>query len=502
MGTYFSEREFAQVEPAEGAFRSPIPTQVISNGEFNPPAQTSQQKQVEARIKELADTYGKKLGMDRRRFLQTASGMAAAFVAMNNVFGKVFDVSEAEAADPMVAQARADGTKGQFIMDVQTHWVRDDYNQEGFIGFLKDVNQLEKSGLDPSKITVYDVKFENFVRQVYLNSDTSVAILSGAPFDDRSWEFVSNQAIADGVKMVNNTAGSTRLLGHAVLTPGQPGWMDEVDKTLAERPPASWKMYTIGDPLSAKTKYPFRLDDEKLMYRFYEKADKAGIRNICIHKGLMPADYEQSWANVWQYQTAWDLPKVAKDWPQLNFIIYHGCFRAFMDPPGAAMAEFEKTGDIKWVTELSRVPDKSGTQNVYAEMGTSFASTCVLDPKFAAAMLGTWIKGLGASNVLWGTDSVFHGSPQWQIEALRRLEIPEDMQKKYKFAPLGPANGRVKNQIFGLNSASMYNINLRASYPRFTEDKFAQIKKEYRTAGTLDSLRDNAAHGWIAKRSA
>src|SRR5262249_11763330 len=65
----------------------------------------------------------------------------------------------------------------------------------------------------------------------------------------------------------------------------------------------------------------------------------------------------------------------------------------------------------------------------------------------------------------------------------------------------GPANGRVKNQIFGLNSASMYSINLRASYPRFTEDKFAQIKKEYRTAGTLDSLRDNAAHGWIAKRS-
>ena len=123
------------------------------------------------------------------------------------------------------------------------------------------------------------------------------------------------------------------------------------------------------------------------MYRFYEKADKAGIRNICIHKGLMPADYEQSWPGVWQYQTAWDLPKVAKDWPQLNFIIYHGCFRAFMDAPGAALAEFEKTGDIKWVTELSRVSDKSGTQNVYAEMGTSFAATCVIDPRFAAAML-------------------------------------------------------------------------------------------------------------------
>jgi predicted TIM-barrel fold metal-dependent hydrolase len=502
MGTYFSEREFDEVEPAENAFRSPIPTQVISNGEFNPPPQTAQQKQVEARIKELADTYGAKLGMDRRRFLRTASGMAAAFVAMNNVFGKVFDVSEAEAADPMMAQARADGTKGQFIMDVQTHWVRDDYNQEEFVGFLKSVNDLEKSGLDPSKISVYDVKFENYVRQIFLNSDTSVTVLSGAPFDDHSWEFLTNQAIAEGVKMVNKAAGSTRILGHAVVRPGQPGWMDEVDQALAERPPASWKMYTIGDPLSAKTKYPFRLDDEKLMYPFYEKIDKAGIRNICIHKGLMPADYEQSWAGVWKYQTAWDLPKAAKDWPQLNFIIYHGCFRAFMDPPGAALAEFEKTGDIKWATELSRVPEASGTHNVYAEMGTSFATTAVIDPRFAAALLGTWVKGLGSSNVVWGTDSVFHGSPQWQIEALRRLEIPQDMQKKWGFAPLGAANGAVKNQILGFNSARMYNINLRADYPRSTEDKFAQIKQEYRMAGTLDTLRDNAAYGYIAKRPA
>ena len=51
------------------------------------------------------------------------------------------------------------------------------------------------------------------------------------------------------------------------------------------------------------------------------------------------------------------------------------------------------------------------------------------------------------------------------------------------------------------NSASMFNINLRTSYPRFTEDEFAQTKKEYRTAGTRDSLRDNAAHGWIRRRA-
>jgi hypothetical protein len=104
--------------------------------------------------------------------------------------------------------------------------------------------------------------------------------------------------------------------------------------------------------------------------------------------------------------------------------------------------------------------------------------------------------------VVWGTDSVLYGSPQWQIEAMRRLEIPADMQKKHGFAPLGPATGPVKTQIFGLTSARLYNINLRADYPRLTTDRFAQIKEEYRLAGKLNDLRDNLAHGFIAKRTA
>ena len=114
-------------------------------------------------------------------------------------------------------------------------------------------------------------------------------------------------------------------------------------------------------------------------------------------------------------------------------------------------------------------------------MGTTFASTAIVSPRLTAAILGTWINGLGASNVVWGTDSVFHGSPQWQIDALRRLEIPEDMQEKYGFAPLGPADGAVKNQILGLNSARCYGLDLRADYSRFSEDKFAQIKAGLRS---------------------
>jgi predicted TIM-barrel fold metal-dependent hydrolase len=502
MGIYLSARELRQVESAEKAFRSPVPTQIISNGEFNPLPQTPQQQQVEARIKALADQHGARQGLDRRQFLRTGCGMAAAFVAMNAVFGTIFDVSEAEAADPARAAERAESLKGQFIFDDQTHFVHDKFEQQGLLGLAVYAAENWNPALtDKEKTDLYYYKFENYVRQIFLNSDTSVAVLSGAPFDDKSWEFLSNVQMREAADTVNKIAGSKRMLAHALARPGQPGWMDEVDHAIAELRPDSWKMYTIGDPLSAKTKYPWRLDDEKLVYPFYEKARQAGIRNICIHKGLMPADYEQSWAGVWKYNTHWDIGKAAKDWPDLNFIIYHGCLRAFQESPDAVLAKFEQTGEIEWASQLARIPQELGVTNVYAEMGTSFANSCTANPRFAAALLGTWIKGMGVDHVVWGTDSVLYGSPQWQIEALRRLEIPEDMQKKHGFAPLGPADSQVKNQILAYNSARLYNLNLRAAYPQLTGDKFAQIKHEYRLAGILDDLRDNAAYGFIAKHA-
>jgi hypothetical protein len=75
MGLYLSARELAQLESAENAFPSPVPTQIISNGEFNPLPQTVQQNRAEARIKELADQHGAKQGLDRRQFLRTSCGM-------------------------------------------------------------------------------------------------------------------------------------------------------------------------------------------------------------------------------------------------------------------------------------------------------------------------------------------------------------------------------------------------------------------------------------------
>jgi hypothetical protein len=111
-------------------------------------------------------------------------------------------------------------------------------------------------------------------------------------------------------------------------------------------------------------------------------------------------------------------------------------------------------------------------------------------------MLGQLVKGLGADHVVWGTDAVWTGSPQWQIEALRRLEIPEDMQKRYGFAPLGPADGPVKRAIFGENSARLYRYDRRAA---LATDRIAVARAAYETEGPG---RTNRRYGYVARPSA
>jgi hypothetical protein len=77
----------------------------------------------------------------RELALRTSCGMAAAFVALNDVFGPIFDVSPAEAAQPDAAAQRANGLAGQFILDDQVHFVRDDYRVEDILGLAEYAGQ-------------------------------------------------------------------------------------------------------------------------------------------------------------------------------------------------------------------------------------------------------------------------------------------------------------------------------------------------------------------------
>src|SRR5467141_870946 len=126
---WMSDEQLEQVAPAESEpFQSPVPTRMISNGEYMPHPQTEQQKHVEARIKELADMASKKLGISRRQFLSGSGGMAASFLAINEVFAnKFFKVDQVEMFEPEAF--KENGTPADlFVFDDQTHIVRSSTN--------------------------------------------------------------------------------------------------------------------------------------------------------------------------------------------------------------------------------------------------------------------------------------------------------------------------------------------------------------------------------------
>jgi predicted TIM-barrel fold metal-dependent hydrolase len=495
-----SDAERARLMGAEEiAFDSPIPLQVVSSDEFAPIPQTERQREVQARLATLADELAHRQRITRRQFLRTAAGMAAAFTAMNQVYGPLFDVGTAEAATPEAANERAAGLSKQFVFDGHTHFLRDDTRLEGFVRMREAVG---KAGWNPALVgkpqTLDDLKFENYLKEIFLDSDTKLAILSSAPSDVPGDWFLTNQMAAQARQRVNEQFGLPRLMNHAIFTPGQPGWLDEVDRALAQDGPCSFKGYTIGDNTHKElSRFAWRLDDEKLLYPFYEKVQRAGLRNICIHKGLFPPSVEQQYPHLREYCDVRDVGKAARDWPGLNFIIYHSGYRfPGGGTPEDALRQFDATGRIEWVSELAEIPAKYGVSNVYGDLGQVFATTTVSQPRLCAAIMGILMKGLGPQHIVWGSDAVWTGAPQWQLEGLRRLEIPEDMQRKFGFPPLGAATGPVKTAIFGENSARLYGLQPHAFAPE--RDRLATLRSEYRAAGGEPS---NLRYGYVVREA-
>jgi hypothetical protein len=144
------------------------------------------------------------------------------------------------------------------------------------------------------------------------------------------------------------------------------------------------------------------------------------------------------------------------------------------------------------VTDLAEIPSKFGVSNVYADVGQLFAQSTIADPRVSAVMMGQLVRGLGADHVVWGSDAIWTGSPQWQIEALRRLEIPEDLQKSHTLKPLGAADGPIKTAIFGENNARLYKYDKRQA---LATDRIAALKAEYEEHG---GQRSNLRYGYVA----
>ncbi len=245
--------EMKELLPAEEApFASPIPTQIVSSDEYLPVPQTAAQRQVEARLKELGASLAKRHGVSRRAFFQTAAGMAASYLVMNEVYGQLFSVSKAEAATAELA----DALRAQMIFDAHTHFIRDDAvpalaDPRRAGGVMWQPVLTTKLGWNKDiagkQATIEDPRFDNYFKEIYLDRDTKIALLTNAPSDAPEDWLLPQEAVFKARDKVNAEAGARRMLAHYTITPGQPGWLEGIDAAIERHKPDGWKGCTIGD---------------------------------------------------------------------------------------------------------------------------------------------------------------------------------------------------------------------------------------------------------------
>jgi hypothetical protein len=473
---------------AENEAPLPISSHIASNEEFIPPPQTPQQKEYEARVVAIADQESRRRGISRRDFLRTGCGMAAALTALNEVYGWTYEVSREEIAEPGAFEEK--WPKDGFIFDVQTHHV--DLSQKWYdttpdgalaVKFFRGFDRTKPLGDILDRLTR-----AHYVKEVFGDSDTTMAIISGVP--SRTWDQnpLPPDMMAATRDYVNKLAGSQRVLSHGILRPNLgPKELDEMERQVKDLKISAWKMYT-GAELGGQF---WRMDDEKVAYPCWEKTRKLGIKNLCVHKGLPLGLF-----NIEGCKPL-DLEKAAKDFPDLNFIVYHSGFRGGRSRLAEGIGKdvpdpvTNDPQEIPWFSDIIRILKKNpGIKNIYFELGGTFAFLSAAMPDTCLHLLGQAIQVAGADHVLWGTDSIWNGSPQSQIVRLRRMKMKEEFIKKHKYPEL---TDEVKNQILGLNAAKLFNLDVKARRDAIKSDKLTQYREENRK----DPRPSNTQYGWL-----
>ncbi len=191
-----------------------------------------------------------------------------------------------------------------------------------------------------------------------------------------------------------------------------------------------------------------------------------------------------------------DLEKAAKDWPDLNFIVYHSAFRGYgwlASGTGIKVVDPKSTDpqEIPWISDILRILKRNpDIKNIYFELGSTFGILASSAPKLCMHMLGQMVQTAGSDHILWGTDSIWNGSPQGQIELLRRLKISDDLIEKHSYSQLTP---EVKNQIFGLNAARILGVDVAA----VKGDKGRQASQSTCQRRYDPRSRSNMQYGWV-----
>src|SRR5215469_13035644 len=409
----------------------PLPTRLVSNEEFPALPQTAAQRAVEHRILAEASRLAPRLGLSRRDFLRRSGGIATSLLAMNAVFGRFFDVLPVEAADASAFRERTGDPF--FIFDVQLHYVGAGYDpgnaeasrkgavsKGALLGLRRQSRRLNPK-LTSDSGTLADLSWENMVKEVFLDSETAIGLISTPPGPYPEEAVVPPKEMTHIRDEINRVTQSRRMLAHGLITPqlGQAD-LDFMDRQAATLKVDAWKGYTGAAPKGFDRGW--FVDDEKIAYPMLERARKLGVKRICLHKGLPLGP-------VADYNHPRDLIKAAKDFSDLDFVAYHAGL--------LSVSATSQSAEVPWTSDFCRMKQKEPSiKNIYMELGSTFGQLATTNPTACAHLLGQVITAFGADHVLWGTDSIWYGTPQWQIEAFRRFEIHDALIEKHGYAPL------------------------------------------------------------------
>ncbi len=483
---------------------SPMPTQLVSNEELIPRRQTAQQQQVEHLIGEIAADRSKKLGIDRRSFMASSMGLATCFFASNQVYGRNWDVDEAETYEP-AATAEKFPKSEYFVIDVQAHFT----NGIALPGF-RDAEFVKNMGFNlKSDVDAYS--FRTFVKEMFFDSETSMVVISGVPGrennKDKEGNVLEGRRRGGGIlpswlmsqagRTINEAAGSERAVWQGNLAPNhywdkvnnkpdKTAILDQMDREISKYGIKSWKWYCHTDP--GQSGGGFQCDDDNAQW-FIDESRKRGLRTISVHKGF---SYQSR--TLGHLANPKDMEKAALRNPDFNFIVYHSALQHGPNEPDWKNANNwdPTTGDFAWHNILMDIKKRNPQmKNLYCEIGSFFNVLAIADPVMCQHGIGKNVKYYGADHVIWGTDCLWWGSPQWCIDAFKRFNISDELCDKFGYKKLTKED---KAKIFGLNAAKIYGINVNAKRNALPEDALDKMKIAYSEDG---GQRDNRAYGWV-----
>ena len=213
------------------------------------------------------------------------------------------------------------------------------------------------------------------------------------------------------------------------------------------------------------------------------------MKIFSVHKG-----YSYQSRTLGHLANPKDVEKAALQNPDLKFIIYHSAIQHGPQEPQFKDPKYfdPTTGDFAWHDVLMKIKQRNPQiNNVYPELGSFFGALAIANPVMCMHGLGKNIKYYGADHVIWGTDCLWWGSPQWVIDAFKRFQISDEIGEKFGYKKVTKQD---KAKILGLNAARIYGIDLKAKRNALPSDTFSRVKAAYLHDG---GQRDNAAYGWV-----